>query len=91
MVQQRSLVMTLTAAAAIGIATSPAPAQFEQCPNDKGGNCHEATPGIGGCCDEACCNMVCDVDPVWEGSDGASYSDQELTEVTRRLEELGYL
>lgn len=33
----------------------------------------------------------CDVDPVWEGSEGASYSDQELAEVTRRLEELGYL
>ncbi len=64
MVQQGSFVMTLTAAAAICIATGPALAQFDQCPNEKGGNCHEATPGIGGCCDEACCNMVCDVDPA---------------------------
>ena len=46
------------------IATGSAMAQFDQCPNEKGGNCHEATPGIGGCCNEDCCNAVCDVDPV---------------------------
>ncbi len=57
------VVMMLTAAVTC-IATGSAMAQFDQCPNEKGGNCHEATPGIGGCCDEACCNMVCDVDPV---------------------------
>ncbi len=51
-------------AAVTCIATGSAMAQFDECPNEKGGNCHEATPGIGGCCDESCCNMVCDVDPV---------------------------
>ncbi len=62
-VMVQRFVMMLTAAVTF-IATGSAMAQFDQCPNEKGGNCHEATPGIGGCCDEACCNLVCDVDPV---------------------------
>ena len=37
-------------------------AQHENCPNPKGGNCFEATPGIPGCQDEDCCNEVCKID-----------------------------
>ncbi len=46
------------------IMTAPAWGQFEECPNPKGGDCFEATPGIGGCTDEECCNIVCDTDPA---------------------------
>ena len=46
------------------IMTAPAWGQFEECPNPKGGDCFEATAGIGGCTDEECCNLVCDADPA---------------------------
>ncbi len=46
------------------IMAAPASGQFDECPNPKGGDCFEATPGIGGCTDEECCNTVCDADPA---------------------------
>ncbi|MEE9293789.1 MAG: hypothetical protein V3W34_02330, partial [Phycisphaerae bacterium] len=39
-------------------------AQFENCPNPKGGNCLDATPGIPGCLNQSCCEIVCDIDPI---------------------------
>ncbi len=38
---------------------------FENCPNPKGGDCFEATPGIPGCQNQSCCETVCaDFDPI---------------------------
>ena len=39
-------------------------AQFENCPNPKGGDCFEATPGIPGCQLQSCCETVCESDPA---------------------------
>ncbi|MEE8154108.1 MAG: hypothetical protein V3T53_04000, partial [Phycisphaerales bacterium] len=39
-------------------------AQNKNCPNPLGGDCFVATPGVPGCQDEECCNLVCDVDPA---------------------------
>ena len=39
-------------------------AQFDTCPNPKGGDCFVGTPGIPGCNDAECCELVCFIDPV---------------------------
>lgn len=37
-----------------------ASAQVENCPNEAGGDCFTATPGIPGCNDATCCELVCE-------------------------------
>ena len=37
---------------------------IENCPNPKGGDCFEPTPGIPGCQLQSCCETVCAIDPA---------------------------
>ena len=49
------------------------PLSYAQCGDPASGNCTEVIPGIGGCQDATCCELVCDVDSAcceaeWDAS-----------------------
>ena len=47
----------------VGAAAFAGTAFGQACPNPDGGDCLTPTPGVPGCADEVCCNLVCDSDP----------------------------
>lgn len=61
----RSKFLNCAAAFVVGslVICTGANAQFDTCPSEHGGDCHVSTPGIPGCTDAVCCELVCETLP----------------------------